>query len=477
MMGMSKSDICSQAQRSQLNNSPLTRKVNSFLATPQYIMLVMLLAALSNLFSLELVVYGLYTAIIVYICLFGEDLLPMIPVVICCYVAPSARNNPGREEASVFFAGHGGNVILLYGAVIAFAVICRLIRDRKRFLSAKYSFLSGMLVLTAAYLLSGIGSEAYPAAIWPNVRYGLAQGCALILPYVLIAGGVDWKKARNDYFAWTGFGIGLLLVVEIVWIYYTGNVVVDGIIQRMSIYTGWGMHNNIGCLLAMMIPFAFYLATKYRRGWIGTVVGSVFLVGVLLSCSRGSILMASVVYVICVWLMLHYAKNWKTNFIALVSVTCALVLLFLLFHRQILQLFSDLRGKGTDPSGRDEIYLEGWKLFLQRPVFGNSFFSPGYTPWEWSTTELTGFLPSRWHNTVIQLLASCGVVGMAAYSFHRYQTARFFIFDHTKEKNFIGCSLTVLACCSLVDCHFFNIGPVLFYGMGLAFAENSHKIS
>lgn len=474
-MGMSKSDICSKTARSQLNNNPLTQSINRFLATPQYILLVVLLAALSNLFSLELAVYGLYTVLIVYICLFGWDLLPLIPIVICCYVAPSARNNPGREESAVFFAGHGGELIVVYGVAIALAVIYRLIRDRKQFLSQKYAFLSGMLVLTAAYLLSGIGSAAYPAALWQNLRFALVQGIALILPYVLIAGGVDWKKARNDYFAWTGFGLGLLLLVQIVWIYYTGNVVVDGVIQRMNVYTGWGMHNNIGCLLAMMIPFAFYLATKYRRGWIGTVVGSAFLVGVLLSCSRGSILMAGVVYVTCVWLMLHYAKNRRTNFIALVSVTCALVLLVLLFHRQLLQLFSDILRRGTDPSGRDEIYREGWKLFLQQPVLGNSFFSPGYTPWEWSTTDFAGFLPSRWHNTVVQLLVSCGAVGLLAYGFHRFQAVRFFIFDHTKEKNFIGCSLTVLLCCSLVDCHFFNIGPVLFYSMGLAFAENIYK--
>ena len=30
----------------------------------------------------------------------------------------------------------------------------------------------------------------------------------------------------------------------------------------------------------------------------------------------------------------------------------------------------------------------------------------------------------------------------------------------------------VLLVCSLLDCHFFNLGPVLLYSMGLAFAEN-----
>ncbi len=469
------SDINSRVQEPVLEGSTLVQRINRFMRTPKYIMLTMLVSALANMFSLELVAYGLYAVLAVYICLLGTDLLPIIPLVISGYVIPSAQNNPGREETSIFFAGHGGNLIIVYAVVIVVSLVYRLIRDRKVFFSRKYAMLSGMLVLTAAYLLSGIGSDAYPAAIWPNVRFALIQGCALLVPYLLIAGGVKWEKARNDYFAWVGFGMGTLLLVEIIWLYATRGVVVDGIIQRKYVYTGWGIHNNLGGLMAMMIPFAFYLATKYNRGWIGTVAGSAFLTGVFMTCSRGSILMGVIIYLICVLFMLHYAKNRRNNFIAFVTIVGMIIVAFMLFHKQLLQLFSDILNRGTDSSGRDTIYYEGLKLFRQSPVFGNSFFSPGYTPYGWSTTELAGLIPSRWHNTVIQLLASCGVVGMLAYLVHRVQTVRFFLKNRTKENNFIGFSMLVLVCCSLVDCHFFNIGPVLFYSMGLAFAENIYK--
>ncbi len=453
------------------------QRINRFLRTPNYIMTVMLMAAIANICSLELVAYGLYALMALYICLLGEDLLPVIPLVISAYVIPSAQNNPGQSETSVFFSGHGGRLIILYGVVIAASLLYRVIRDRKQFFSAKYKMLSGMLILSAAYLLSGIGSEAYPEAIWPNLRFALMQCGTILVPYLLIAGGVKWRQVRKDYFAWVGFGMGVLLLVEIIWLYMTRGVVIDGIIQRKNVYTGWGIHNNIGGLTAMMIPFAFYLATKYRKGWIGTVAGSAFLIGVFLTCSRGSILMGVVIYLICVLSMLHYARNRRQNFIALMTVVGIVVVAFALFHKSLLQLFSDILRRGTDSSGRDEIYWEGLQLFRQSPVLGSSFFSPGYTPFGWSTTSLAGVIPSRWHNTVIQLLVSCGIVGLVAYLIHRVQTLRFFLKKPTKEKNFIGYSLLVLVCCSLVDCHFFNIGPVLFYSMGLAFAEKSHKIS
>ena len=108
------------------------------------------------------------------------------------------------------------------------------------------------------------------------------------------------------------------------------NVVIDGVIERLNFYTGWGMHNNIGGLLAMMIPFAFYLSIRYKRGWIGTLVGAAFLVGVVLTCSRGSILVASLIYFVCLVEMFYHTRNRKTNFIVLACVVGAVLLICIL---------------------------------------------------------------------------------------------------------------------------------------------------
>ena len=455
-----------------LEEHPTVNRINRFLASPPYIVAVMLLTAASNLLGLELVVYTLIALTAVYVCLLGTDILPLMPLFICCYLAPSTMNNPGRNEASVF-SGATGIYLACLAGVIALALVFRLIRDANRFFTARPKLLSGMLILTAAYLLSGIGSDAYPAALGKNLLFALLQGAAIILPYWLFSAGVDWKNVRRDYFAWVGFGTGCLLVLQIVGIYCTGSIVIDGVIHRRNIFTGWGMYNNIGGLLAMMIPYAFCLATKYRRGWIGTVAGSAFLICVLLTCSRSSILGGVVIYGICVFLMLHYARNRRHNTFALITVTAVSLLTVLLFHQQLLRLFSDLLGRGLDPSTRDDIYREGLAQFAQKPVFGNSFYSPGYQPWAWSTAEgFSSFFPPRWHNTVVQLLTCCGIVGLGAYILHRVQTVRLFLRRMTKENTFIGCSLLVLVGCSLFDCHFFNIGPVLFYSMALSFAEN-----
>lgn len=455
---------------------PRLRAIHAFMATPQYIVVICGLALLSNLFALELPVYGIYTLLAVFIFLFGEDLLPATPIALCSYITASRANNPGLNADSVF-SGWRGIFIAVCGIGIAAACLYRIIRDRHLFFRKKYKFLPGLLLLSTAYLLGGIGSEGYPEKACRHLVFALLQIASLCVLYLLLSGGIRWKKLRSDYFAWVGFCMGGVLLTELLWIYLQPDTVVSGIIHRENIYTGWGIHNNIGGMLTMMIPSAFYLATKYQRGWMGTVFGSVLLLGVILSCSRNAILTGSAIYFVCIVLMLYYARNKRGNVIAaLVCIGCVSITV-ILFSQQILRLFSSIMSLGFDPNSRDSIYSKGIQLFKKYPLFGGSFFAPAeLSPWGWSQTEgFTGFFPARWHNTLVQLLASCGIVGLLAYLPHRVQVLGMIVRKRSKERAFIGCSILALLICSLFDCHFFNLGPTLFYSAALAFIENGNK--
>ena len=453
-------------------SSAAVNRINLFLPSRLYIGVVALLTALSNVFSLELPVYTLFAALTIYTCLWGEDLRGMIPIVAMGYLTPSARNNPGRNESAVFTPGHGGIYIALLGILMAAAVVYRVLRDRKQFFSCKRPLLSGMLILSGGYLLGGIGSTAFPTYWLRHLLFALLQSASIIIPYWLFTAGVDWKKVRRDYFAWLGCAMGCVLVLQILWIFLTGHVVVDGIIQRELIFTGWGMYNNIGAMLAMMIPFTYYLAVRYQRDWIGAAGGGIFLMFVMLTCSRNSILAAIAIYFFSMLLMFYSTQHRKRSTIIPIVSICAVLLVIAVFHKQLLRMFDNLLEIGLNPSSRDLIYKEGLTLFGQAPIFGNSFFSPGFQPWDWSTVDsFSGFFPPRWHNTFVQLLASCGLVGLCAYCLHTAQTVNLFLSGFSKERVFIACSVAVLVGSSMFDCHFFNIGPTLFYSLALAFAE------
>ena len=450
------------------------RAFNRFLNTPVYILGVLFLTMLANDAAVELQVYTALLCIGCYVCLLGDDLLPIMPILTGCYISVSAQNNPGLNDQSVFNT-HGWYIALILTPFLL-SLVYRLCTDpvigRKAFLTKKRRLLPGMVILGIAYVLGGLLSPAYPELWKKSLLFGLLQFAAITVPYYVFSGGVDWKKAPKDYFAWIGFLTGLMLILQVLRIYFHRDVIVDGMIVRGRIYTGWGMHNNLGSFLAMMIPFAFYLASRYQKGWLGTVVGSVFLLGVFFTCSRGSILAGCGIYLLCTILLILSAKNKKANkftiaiFLAVLAVTVAV------FHKQIYQLFRSVLDRGFDPNNRNFIYDAGWKQFLQYPLFGGSFYPIDFIPYDFSVVDsFSSFLPPRWHNTVIQLLACTGVTGLAAYGYHRYETLRMFWRDRTREKAFIACSLAVLLGTSLLDCHFFNLGPVLFYSVGLAFAE------
>ena len=124
-------------------------------------------------------------------------------------------------------------------------------------------------------------------------------------------------------------------------------------------------------------------------------------------------------------------------------------------------------------SKRDLLLINGLKQFRQYPIFGGSFYPQGeFVPWDWADLEaFSSFFPPRWHCTLVQIAASCGIVGLAAYVFHRVQTVCMMVRRRNVEKLFIGLYILALLAAGLLDNHFFNIGPVLMYSMALAFAE------
>lgn len=459
---------------SLLRTRPVIQKINRFLTTPLYILSVMLLIMLANDAGYELPVYTVILLAGCYICLFADDLLPLMPMVTGCYISVSAQNNPGINPNSVFATW--GLYIALILIPFVLCLIFRLATDKdfggKAFFQKKRYLIRGMILLGIAYLLGGLYSIAYPHQWNKNILMACLQFAVIFLPYYIFTGAVNWKKAPKHYFPWIGFMMGCMLVLQIIRIYIHRGVIVDGVILRNRIYTGWGMYNNIGSLLAMMIPFAFYLASRYHKGWIGSVIGSLFLIGVFFTCSRGSILMGGGAYLLCIILLMRSAMNKKAHTIT-ISVFCVLLVsLVIIFHSQVAVLFRSVLGRGLDPNNRDWIYTEGLKQFARYPIFGGSFYPIDFAPYDWATVgSFSEFLPPRWHNTVIQLLASTGVVGLAAYIYHRYQTVRLFLDRKNRETAFIVCSIAVLLGCSLLDCHLFNLGPALFYSTGLAFVE------
>lgn len=452
------------------------RTFDEFLYKPTYFLLIGGLTVFANIFGAELFTYTCFVLLCLYLCFWGRDLLPMLPMVVCAYIAPSRGNNPGINDTSIFSANGGGIYLVILASALVIGILYRILRDpelgRMNFLKCKRKLLPGILALCVGYLLSGIGSSQWEKVASQNLLFAFIQCASLFVLYFLITGTVKWEQAPMAYLSWTGMCVGYVLLAELLHVYIRYDVIQDSVINRNLIYFGWGHYNNMGALLAMMIPFPFFLTGKRKYTGIFYISGMLFLAGVLFTCSRGSIICAIVTYLASYTMSLLHSRHARANAVIHIFTALTIAIIYAFFYDDLLRLFQALLEQRLDPAGRVTGYYEGWKQFLQFPICGGTFYPIDYNLFSWSTSqEFIAFFPPRWHNTIIQVLASCGIVGMIGYCYHRIQTLKLFLQHFSGKKMFAFVSMLTLLITSLLDCHFFNVGPVLFYSMMLAFVE------
>lgn len=459
----------------KIKDNELVKKIQVFLSSKWSMILIVLFTALSNLFSWEIFVFYLFTFIIILATLFSDDLLCLLPIACCGYFTFSRRNNPlAWKQISIFLSTSGKVHLWIIGIIIFIFAVSRFILDISRNKNRKKpKLLFGFLALGLAYVFAGIFSGGYDIR---TIFFGFIQIVSLSFCYFYFYFTIDWEKVKKDYFAFLFMALSCLLSVEILGMMIYGGAFSSSVFVRFELYTGWGMYNNVGCVAVMCFPAIFYLATTKKNGWIFSLIGTINFLFVLLTQSRTSMLIGSVVYAVCVLISLIKSdRKEKLGNIIVYSSTFVLGLICLiLFKDRLADLYSSIIQVGADDNGRIEIYKRGLAQFKESWMFGKGFYS--CDAYQWGVSNPNDFLPPRYHNTVVQLLACGGVVALIAYLFHRVQTFIVLLKNRSLEKWFIMISIASLILMSLLDCHMFNFGPGFLYSALLLFAEKMDNI-
>ena len=248
------------------------------------------LAAISNIFALEIPVYYCYTIMIVLVTLFNDDMLSLVPISCCGYMTFSKRNNPlAVDQTSVFLTKGALTHMLIIGITIAIFAISRIIFDviKHKDRRTKPKFLYGFIALGLVYILGGLFSSSYS---FKTAFFGLIQILALFFTYFCFYYSVDWKKVSKDYFPFLFTLIGFLIVLEI------GNMLIDANLfssqvafNRKKLFTGWGHYNNIASICLFCIPAPFYFALTRKNGWKYTLISTLFLIATIFNQSRNGL--------------------------------------------------------------------------------------------------------------------------------------------------------------------------------------------
>lgn len=318
----------------------------------------------------------------------------------------------------------------------------------------------GICALSGAFLLNGLFTPGYTPM---NLVYGIFLAAIFIGIYMLVSANVKVSRRTFESIAFYFAVFSAVLAVELIVAYATYDGLFDGgIVDRSELFFGWGMYNNIGMLFCICIPAWFYLAITQKYGPVYTAFGLANTFITFYTMSRQSMLGAALAGIGCiVWLFIR--RDGRDRIINIVIVALAAIYVAIIVgvrHDAILVYFKEISENIKDGGNRVDLWKRAVEDFLKAPVFGVGFYylkdlDAGFVG--------LNIIPLMYHNTLLQMLGACGIVGLAAYLIHRVQTVFSFTKNITTERVYLAITLGVFLFICLFDNHMFYIFPTILY--------------
>lgn len=408
------------------------------------------------------------------ICAFCDDLTPLITVFLFLGVMVSAKNSPSMSTGSspYYFKPAILAQIIIVAALFIGACIYRLVLTAKSNRFKVDPIFIGLCVFAAVLLLNGVFYGHYT---FMNMVFGGLLAFCFLFVYALLKDNLGDRDKLLEKISFSFLGLSVLLLVELVVLYLTKDeLIVDGQVIREVLVFGWGIHNTMAILLLMCVPFVMYLASRYKYGFLLTVYSLVLSVGIIMTMSRQSMLGIIAVYPLSFALLMIKCKNRKPHIIVLAAAACAVLAFAAVFWQKLAYSFANMfdhifENGQLSGSGRMGIYENAVRDFETSPLTGIGFFGNTLEGVDWIVNASgLNFIPFMYHNTIMQMLASCGIIGLMAYAVHRTQSIICFFNNITVERCYMALVVAVIVGLSLIDVHIIDIFGTINYSFLLA---------
>ena len=386
------------ARKEKFNGA--VKKLRSFFISERFMMVLFGIAALINVFGIEVQGLLIFAFILVFLLIFCDDIvattLPFLLLaltLIKCY-----------DSYSVFIKYLWVAVPFVAALIFHFIFYHTKIRIGKCFWA--------ILAVSISVSVGGVGFlplENYTTLVGFYYIFGLGFG--MLLTYVLLS---TYLKAREDYSLSEKFSnimvIMGLFAVFMIGSYYFKNI--DTVAATKSIiYMQW--RNNISTFFMFSMPFAFYKAVK-RPSF--TLIGILFYGCILLTGSRGGLIFGGIEFLMCVAILLSVDKRHRLPYIViLLGILLAIFVYFQDFYSFFGETFDRLiMGlRGNEKEVRLGLFARAFRDFKSNPFFGTGITYFGNR----DVYHNTQFALCWYHCEPLQILASLGLFGVATYTY------------------------------------------------------------
>lgn len=450
--------------------------IKSVLSSDYFPFFTAAVSLISYYLGADLVNIYIFAIVLIAMIMLLDDLTPLFTQFLFLAVIASKTNSPMYGASDYYTTPSVFIQIACLIALIAIAALYRIIKQaRGKKFHVSLVFVS-VCLLSAAYILNGVFSEEHAS---DDLLYGVILAATLLPLYALLSCTVTVNE-KNINKVCTGFFIfSLVLVVEVAVTILQSGLTVESLnlgTVRNFMKFGWGMWNNAGMLLVICIAPVMYLSLKRRGGALYVVWATIICFAVIATTSRQSYLGALMAFGISGVYMFVKSRGRNSNRVAFVLMIIIWLALFILlayhYGDDIINILKfglfDSDGEYS-ASGRMDLITIAWENFLKSPLFGVGFYADNtadiyYTSMSW--------FPHFYHNTIAQVMASCGIAGLLVYVFHRIVTVIAFFKTRSTGKFFVGISMLAYLVMGLFDNHMYYILSAFIYPAFIAVLTN-----
>lgn len=440
-------------------NSGFGRLADRFYNSVWYIAAIGFVCALCHCCNIVFVGAALLAVLVVPCLVFCKNSFTLMPFLFMCsfVLSPEIEKNGARFASPAMIAG-----LCIVFAFVAAAFAFNIVYYGKWRRIFKRAYLSvSFALITVAFLFGGVGSRA-----WTFAGFGMSIAIAAVMfvAYSLLVNCGEYNGRKTaEYFAISVIVAAIVIIID----YFQKFVINDFNIGVSAVKDflklGFVGPNTGSAIITLAIPMTFYLVYNYKHGWAFLPLVALELFAIIMAYSRASLVVALPGTVIVAIVMCFKKKNGRLGYwIAFgVSVCLAIVVIVLLRH-WIYDKFVALFVGNITGSGRTGLWKAGFSAWKSYPIFGAGL-------WYLKTT---GHWYYSFHCTPLTYLFCFGVVGLAAYVYHRYKTVRLvFSAKLTPERVFIALCALAMLLNALLDIAMTSATHLTYYAAMLALLE------
>lgn len=366
-----------------------------------YLPVLMLIAVAALLTDTNLECMFIYVLIACFFLIFSDDLMSIVaPVMFTLIVSVKYY-----RDFTVLIA------YMWYAIVpLALSLIFNLIYYRRPFAKGRFTY--PLIAVSAALILGGCGSISVEEYFNPvSLYYTLGLGLAMLILYLLARSRLanERKYDRTERLAEILYAAGLIVVFTII-VFYAANF--EKFLERRSVLF-YKPRNYATSVLLMCMPMCCLMVKRSNLHLIG--MGLMY-AAMILSGSRSGLLFGTMLLVTCAVYIYVKNKDSRRLYRCIALILAVPVCFFAV--KYVPELYSSRLVNGNFISG-DETRVAYVRLgtanFLSNPVFGIGIGN--IKDIEVFKAIVPGCIVF-YHNMVIQVISSMGILGIAAYGWH-----------------------------------------------------------